>query len=70
MSENFEPTTTSSMQRDVADGKPFELEAFSGSITRLGRELGVPVPIHGTIYALLIPALEKAVLGSEETRNK
>jgi 2-dehydropantoate 2-reductase len=59
MSEGFEPTTTSSMQRDVAAGNPFELEAFSGKIVRLARELKVPTPIHRTIYALLLPALKE-----------
>lgn len=58
--ENFEPTTTSSMQRDVADGKLFELEAFSGKIVRLGEELGIPTPVHRAIYALLKPVLLRA----------
>ena len=59
--ENFEPTATSSFQRDVADGKPFELEAFSGKIMRLGRELGVETPVHNSMYALLRPALDRAI---------
>ncbi|MBM3145347.1 MAG: 2-dehydropantoate 2-reductase [Chloroflexi bacterium] len=59
-SENFEPTTTSSMQRDVAAGNQFELEAFSGKIVRLGKELGVHTPTHQAIYALLLPAMNRA----------
>ena len=55
--ENFEPTTTSSTQRDVAAGRPFELEAFSGTVVRLGRELGVPTPVHELLYGLLRPML-------------
>lgn len=61
MSEGFEPVATSSMQRDVAAGNLFELEAFNGKIVHLARELNVPTPIHRTIYSLLLPALEKAV---------
>lgn len=57
MVERLEPAATSSMQRDAANGKPFELEAFSGTIVRLGAKFGVPTPIHGAIYALLRPAL-------------
>lgn len=57
---NFEPTATSSMQRDVVGGNPFELEAFSGKIVGLGRKLGIPTPVHNTIYALLLPALKRA----------
>jgi 2-dehydropantoate 2-reductase len=46
---------TSSMQRDVMDGRPSELEALNGAVVRLGREAGVPTPIHGFIYAALAP---------------
>jgi 2-dehydropantoate 2-reductase len=57
----FEPTATSSMQRDVAAGKQFELEAFSGTAVRLSDEAGVPTPVHRTIYGLLKPALRHAI---------
>jgi len=60
LTRNFEPTATSSMQRDVAAGKPFELEAFSGKIVRLGRQLGISTPVHSAVYALLYPALKRA----------
>jgi 2-dehydropantoate 2-reductase len=59
--ESLEPTATTSMQRDVAAGRAFELEAFSGAIARMGRELSVGTPIHATAYALLRPALERAI---------
>ncbi len=58
--DGLEPTATSSMQRDVAGGRPFELEAFSGTVVRFGREVGVPTPVHSTIYGLLKPALLQA----------
>lgn len=54
---SFEPTTTSSMQRDVAEGRPFELEAFSGTVVRIGRRRGVATPVHETLYSLLRPLL-------------
>jgi 2-dehydropantoate 2-reductase len=59
--ESIEPSATSSMQRDVAAGRPFELEAFSGTIVRLGQEHGVRTPVHDTVYALLLPALKRAL---------
>ena len=62
--EDLEPTTTSSMQRDVASGRPFELEAFSGTILRRGRKLGIPTPVHSIIYALLRPALDRTTVKS------
>jgi 2-dehydropantoate 2-reductase len=58
--EKFEPTTTSSTQRDVAAGRIFELEAFSGTVIKMGLESGIPTPVHDMIYALLRPQLLKA----------
>ena len=62
--EGVEPSATSSMQRDVAAGNPFELEAFSGTIARLGRKHGVQTPVHDAIYGLLLPALKRALSSS------
>jgi len=59
--ECFEPTTTSSTQRDVAAGNLFELEVFSGTVVRLGREAGITTPVHEVIYGLLRPALLRAI---------
>jgi len=53
--DGFEPGVTSSLQRDVADGRRFELEAFSGTVVRLAQEHGLNVPVHAAIYALLRP---------------
>ncbi|UCG23339.1 MAG: 2-dehydropantoate 2-reductase [Chloroflexota bacterium] len=47
--------TTASMQRDVAAGRLFELEAMTGSVVRYGREASVPTPVNGFIYAALKP---------------
>lgn len=44
---------TSSMQRDIAAGKPSELEAQNGAIVRMAREAGVEVPTHELIYQTL-----------------
>ena len=54
----FEGTT--SMQRDFESGNRTELETFSGYITREGKKLGVPTPVHKTCYALLLPHELKA----------
>ena len=37
---------TTSMQRDIRDGKPSELEYWNGAVIRLAREKGIPVPTH------------------------
>jgi 2-dehydropantoate 2-reductase len=44
---------TSSMQRDIAAGKPSELESQNGAVVRMARESGVEVPTHTLIYETL-----------------
>ena len=51
---------TSSMQRDIAAGKPSELESQNGAVVRMARESGVDVPTHELIYAKLKPLEEGA----------
>jgi len=46
---------TTSLQRDIADGKPSELEAWNGAVVRLGKEVGVETPLHEFIYHSLLP---------------
>jgi 2-dehydropantoate 2-reductase len=38
------PEMRSSMQKDLAAGRPLELEAISGPILRVGRQQGIPTP--------------------------
>jgi len=40
---------------DLELGKPLELEYLSGAIHRIGARLGVPTPVHTTVYAALRP---------------
>jgi 2-dehydropantoate 2-reductase len=46
---------TTSLQRDIADGKPSELDAWNGAVVRLGQEVGVSTPLHTFIYNSLLP---------------
>jgi len=46
---------TSSLQRDIVAKRPSEIDALSGAIVRVGKEVGVPVPIHTVIHAALQP---------------
>jgi len=59
---------TASMQRDVMEGRRSELEAQSGAIVRLGRELSVPTPTHDFLYAALKP-LELRAREASDTRR-
>jgi 2-dehydropantoate 2-reductase len=42
-----------SMLEDVRAQRPTEVELINGSLVRAAREVGVPVPLHETIYALV-----------------
>ena len=46
---------TSSMQRDIAAGRPSELESQNGAMARMAREAGISVPTHESIYEALKP---------------
>ena len=51
--------TTSSMQRDIAAGKPSELDSQNGAVVRMAREAGVAAPTHTLIYEILKPLQAK-----------
>ena len=51
---------TASMQRDIMEGRPSELEAQVGAVVRLGDLVGVPVPVHRMIYQSLLPLERQA----------
>lgn len=49
------PNTTASMQRDIMEGKPSELENFNGYIVKKGIRLGIKTPINAFTYYCLLP---------------
>jgi 2-dehydropantoate 2-reductase len=51
---------TASLQRDVMEGKPSELDAQLGAIVRLAHRAGVPVPVTEFIYHALLPQERQA----------
>jgi len=53
--DSLAPSSTTSLQRDIADGRPSELEAWNGAVVRLGRQVGVATPLHEMIYHSLLP---------------
>ena len=46
---------TTSLQRDVMEGRPSELDAQAGALVRLGQRAGVATPLHAFIYHSLLP---------------
>jgi 2-dehydropantoate 2-reductase len=53
--ENLPPDGTASMQRDIMEGRPSELESQVGAIVRMGQELDVNTPVNSLIYQSLLP---------------
>jgi len=53
--DGLAPEATSSLQRDIMQGKRSELEAQLGAVVRMGRESGIATPIHEMLYAMLLP---------------
>lgn len=44
-----------SMAHDLDRGNRLEVEGLSGTIVRMGKELGVPTPVHRALHAVLLP---------------
>lgn len=55
---------TASMQRDLTERRPSELDAQTGAILRLGREKGIQTPVHAFLYDCLSPG-ERLARGAE-----
>ena len=49
------------MLEDLERGRRLELPWLSGAVVRLGREAGVPTPIHTFINAVLKPHVTAAL---------
>ncbi|HEX3996771.1 MAG TPA: 2-dehydropantoate 2-reductase [Acetobacteraceae bacterium] len=49
-----------SMAHDLIKGGRIELPWLSGKVVAMGRELGVPTPVHEVLYAVLKPYVEGA----------
>lgn len=52
--EGLGPGLLASMQRDIMQGRPSELEAQTGAVVRLGQAAGVATPVNSFIYASLL----------------
>ncbi len=44
---------TSSLHRDIRDGLPSELDAWTGAVVRLGERTGTATPVHRVLYEIL-----------------
>jgi len=51
--KNVPPSMKASMANDLDRGNRLELDWLAGTVSRMGREFGVPTPVNDTIYAAL-----------------
>ena len=49
------PDFQNSMHGDYEAGRATELEALSGAVIRLGKQIGVKTPVHEFLYSVLLP---------------
>ncbi len=58
--DSFPPDATSSLTRDVWEGKPSEIEYQNGTVVRLGEKYGVKTPVNRFIYNCILPMERRA----------
>jgi 2-dehydropantoate 2-reductase len=58
--DNLPPQMLASMQKDMMEGRPSELNEQTGAVIRMGEAAGIPTPTHEKIYAELVPLEQKA----------
>jgi 2-dehydropantoate 2-reductase len=51
---------TASMQRDIMQGRPSELDAWNGAVVRFAETPGIDVPVHTFTYHTLLPMERRA----------
>lgn len=58
--DNQSYESTASMQRDIMNGRPSELENFYGYIVKQGVKFGIKTPVNKFVYGCLLPQENKA----------
>ncbi|MFA9392446.1 MAG: ketopantoate reductase family protein [Prolixibacteraceae bacterium] len=58
--DGFPAEATSSLTRDVWEGKPSEIEYQNGTVVKLGEQYGIPTPMNRFVYHSILPMELKA----------
>ena len=58
--DTFPYDSTSSLTRDVWEGKPSEIEYQNGTVVRLGLKYGIDTPVNSFVYSCILPMEIKA----------
>jgi 2-dehydropantoate 2-reductase len=70
--DTYPRETTSSLTRDVWEGRPSEIEYQNGTVVRLGEKYGVDTPVNRFVYNCIIPMEIKArkMMAEKNGRNQ
>ena len=49
------PDFQTAMHADYEAGRETELDALTGAVIRLGKQIGVATPVHSLLYSVLLP---------------
>ncbi len=58
--DSFPYESTSSLTRDVWEGKPSEIEYQNGTVVRLAHKYGIKVPVNQFVYSCILPMERRA----------
>jgi 2-dehydropantoate 2-reductase len=58
--DGLPPESTSSLQRDVIEARPSELDAQLGAVVRMAVEQNIATPVFDTVYRALLPQERRA----------
>jgi 2-dehydropantoate 2-reductase len=58
--DSLAANATTSLQRDIAGGKPSEIDYWNGAVVRQGRMAKVSTPVNQFIYHSLLPQESRA----------
>ena len=64
------PDTIVSMQRDIMNNRPSELEQMNGAIVRMGQKHGIPTPVNEFVYNSLLPQENNARSGKVDHQRE
>ena len=61
--DRFPAQGRASLAKDFSENRPVELEGLTGTVVRLGKEVGIATPVNDALYAILKPAAARIEAG-------
>jgi len=61
--------STTSLSRDVWEGKPSEIEYQNGTVVKLAEKYGIDVPVNKFVYSCILPMEKKALQKQKEIKK-